>query len=106
MTTKTIVQINKVIHCQLQLEDGTDFSIPMRSDGYIYATKRCRVGGKLVVDWLRLDEVKQLITKVQTKQCDMAYFQVPTRHMGSPYPDRRTNEYRFRFQTTIFFLWC
>ena len=67
MTTKTMVQINKVIHCQLQLEDGTDFTIPMRNDGYIYATKLCRVGGKLVADWLRLEEVKQLITKVQDK---------------------------------------
>lgn len=67
MTTKTMVQINKVIHCQLQLEDGTDFTIPMRNDGYIYATKLCRVGGKEISNWLRLAEVKELISRLEDK---------------------------------------
>lgn len=75
MTSKEFVKINNIINCNLTLEDCTDFTIPMREDGYIYATKLCHVGGKLIADWLRLNETKELIKKVQTlmdsEQSDM-----------------------------------
>lgn len=75
MGIKEFVKINNIINCNLTLENGTDFTIPMREDGYIYATKLCHVGGKLIADWLRLNETKELIKKVQTlmdsEQSDM-----------------------------------
>lgn len=67
MTSKEFVKINNIFNCKLTLEDGTEFTIPMRSDGYIYATKLCNVGGKELSNWLRLLEVKNLIKKVQSK---------------------------------------
>ena len=67
MTSKQFVKINDIINCNLTLEDGTDFTIPMREDGYIYATKLCYVGGKLIADWLRLNETKELIKQAQSK---------------------------------------
>jgi hypothetical protein len=67
MTSKEFVKINDIINCNLTLEDGTDFTIPMREDGYIYATKLCHVGGKDLSNWLRMNEVKILIRKIQSK---------------------------------------
>jgi hypothetical protein len=65
MTSKTLLKINNIVHCQLTLEDGSEFTIPMRNDGYIHATKLCKVGGKLIADWLRQKEVKNLINIVE-----------------------------------------
>lgn len=67
MTSKTLVKINNIIHCQLTLEDGTDFTIPTRNDGYIHATKLCQVGGKEICNWIRLPEVKELIRQIDAK---------------------------------------
>jgi len=67
MTSKEFLKINTLIHCRLTLEDGTEFTIPMREDGYIYATKLCNVGGKLMGHWLELKETKELIQKIQYK---------------------------------------
>jgi hypothetical protein len=39
----------------------------MRSDGYIYATKLCHVGGKQMGHWLALNETKELVKKIQNK---------------------------------------
>jgi hypothetical protein len=38
MTTKTFEKINDLFQCKLILESGVEFTIPLREDGYIYAT--------------------------------------------------------------------
>ncbi len=49
----------------MNLEDGTDFIIPMREDGYIFATALCKTVGKRVNNWLRLKETKDIISKLK-----------------------------------------
>lgn len=80
MTSKEFVKINNIFNCRLALEDGTDFTIPMRSDGYIYATKLCNVGGKDLSNWLRLKDVIELIKKVQHKINDQSSIRKITEH--------------------------
>jgi hypothetical protein len=41
-TTQKIEKINDIFNCKLLLEDGTEFTIPLREDGYIYANVRYR----------------------------------------------------------------
>jgi hypothetical protein len=49
------------------LEDGTEFTIPLREDGYIYATGLCKAAGKKMYDWLRLNKTKSVKTKLEKK---------------------------------------
>jgi hypothetical protein len=51
----------------LVLENGKEFTIPLREDGYIYATGLCKAVGKRVFDWLRLKETKNLQQAIQDK---------------------------------------
>lgn len=67
MTTRTFEKINDIFNCKLHLEDGTEFTIPLREDGYIYATGLCKVGGKKMYNWLRLKETKKLQKEVEKK---------------------------------------
>ena len=60
MTTRTFEKIEDIFQCKLVLENGTEFIIPLREDGYIYATGLCKAVGKRVFDWLRLKETKKL----------------------------------------------
>jgi len=65
MTTRTFEKIEDVFQCKLLLEDGTEFIIPMREDGYIFATALCKTVGKPVGNWLRLKETKELIKNLE-----------------------------------------
>ena len=67
MATQNIEKINDIFNCKLLLEDGTEFTIPLREDGYIYATGLCKVAGKKMYDWLRLKETKLLTTNLEEK---------------------------------------
>lgn len=74
-TTQNFEKINDIFNCKLLLEDGTEFTIPLREDGYIYATGLCSVSGKRMHNWLRLRETKNLQKKIEmklevTKNCD------------------------------------
>ena len=60
MTTRTFEKINDLFHCKLILENGQEFTIPLREDGYIFATGLCKAIGKKVNGWLRLKETKKL----------------------------------------------
>jgi hypothetical protein len=62
---KIFQKIGDIFQCKLNLEDGTEFTIPMREDGYIFATALCKVVGKPVSNWLRLKETKELISKLE-----------------------------------------
>jgi hypothetical protein len=66
-TTQKIEKINDIFNCKLLLEDGTEFTIPLREDGYIYATGLCKVAGKKMYDWLRLKETKLLTKNLEEK---------------------------------------
>lgn len=59
-TTQKFEKINDIFNCKLLLEDGTEFTIPLREDGYIYATGLCKIVNKRMYDWLRLKETKNL----------------------------------------------
>lgn len=54
-----------IFKCKLLLEDGTTFMIPMREDGYIYATDLCKVVNKKVNIWLKLKDTKELIFNLE-----------------------------------------
>lgn len=60
MTTSTFKKIGDIFHCELLLENGRKFIIPLRDDGYILATALCKAVGKKVNNWLRLKETKEL----------------------------------------------
>ena len=67
MTTRTFEKINDIFNCKLILEDGSDFTIPLREDGYIHATGLCKAVGKRPKDWLRLRETKEFIIQLENK---------------------------------------
>ena len=67
-TTQKFEKINDIFNCKLLLEDGTEFTIPLREDGYIYATGLCNAVGKKMYDFLRLKETKNLQKKIIEKK--------------------------------------
>ena len=58
-------KVGDLFNCKLLLEDNTSFIIPMREDGYIFATALCKAVGKSVGHWLRLKETKDLVKKLE-----------------------------------------
>lgn len=42
MTSKEFVKVGDIYNCNLILENGDKFTIPMREDGYIHATSLCK----------------------------------------------------------------
>lgn len=67
MTTQVQYEIKGDIYeCSLILGDGECIRIPMRKDGYIFATALCVAAKKKINDWLRLNETKHLIKKLET----------------------------------------
>ena len=65
MTTRTFEKIEDIFQCKLLLEDGTEFTIPLREDGYIFATGLCKAVGKKVNHWLNLKETKELTKELK-----------------------------------------
>ena len=53
-TTNTFKKVNDLFQCKLKLENGEEFTIPLREDGYIHATALCKATGKQPKQWLRL----------------------------------------------------
>jgi len=51
----------------LKLEDGSDFIVPVRRDGYVNVTKICQAAcnGKRISDWIRLDSSKESMEFLQ-----------------------------------------
>ena len=68
MTSSNLEKIRDIIKCKLILEDGSDFTIPMRDDGYIFATGLCKIVKKRVNNWLQLKETKELIKKFESEK--------------------------------------
>ena len=67
MTTRTFEKVNDIFNCKLLLEDGSEFEIPLREDGYIYATGLCKAVNKKMYNWLRLKETKNLQKEIEKK---------------------------------------
>ena len=67
MTTKIFTKVNDIFQCKLTLKNGTEFTIPLREDGYIHATALCTAADKKVSNWLRLSETKKLVKEVEEK---------------------------------------
>ena len=63
--TSTFEKTNDIIKCKLILENNTEFIIPMREDGYIFATALCKIAGKMIGNWLKLKETKELVKKLE-----------------------------------------
>ena len=58
-------KVGDLFNCKLLLQDNTTFTIPMREDGYIFATALCKAVNKRVNHWLRLKETKDLVKKLE-----------------------------------------
>ncbi len=51
---------------KLLLENGKEIFIPLREDGYIFATALCKVVGKQINHWLKLKETKDFVCKLKS----------------------------------------
>lgn len=67
MTTRTFKKVNDIFNCKLLLEDGSEFEIPLREDGYIYATGLCKAVHKNIYHWTRLKETQKLKKNLDEK---------------------------------------
>lgn len=81
-TSKQFIKIHGIFQCQLTLEDGTVFTIPMREDGYIYATKLCMIAGKRLDHWISSQETKALINKLEKVIPDIRETKIIEVHQG------------------------
>ena len=73
MTTTNFTKTGDIFQCKLFLEDNTEYIIPMREDGYIFATKLCKIAGKQVAKWKNLKETQLLIKQLENtnlKKCE------------------------------------
>ncbi len=64
MTSTTFTKINDIFECKLILEDNSEYTIPLREDGYIHATKLCQVAGKRITRWKESIKTQGLITSL------------------------------------------
>ena len=67
MSSKEFVKVGDIFNCNLVLENGEQFTIPMRKDGYIHATALCKASEKRLVKWKENKETKELIDKLSLK---------------------------------------
>ena len=65
MTTSTSFEkIGDIFKCELTLPSNEKFIIPMREDGYIFATGLCKVAGKRMILWKDNKETKEVIQRI------------------------------------------
>jgi hypothetical protein len=67
MTTIKYEKKGDIYDCSLILEDKTEIKIPLREDGYIFATGLCKAAGKDLSNWKRMAETKSVIKKIEEK---------------------------------------
>jgi len=53
-----------IFNFKLKLVNGEIFTIPMREDGYIYATALCKVSGKRLNNYMRTKETNEVIEQL------------------------------------------
>lgn len=79
MTTTTTINFernNDIFNCKLHLEDGNEFQIPLREDGYIHATEICKIASKRMHNWLRLKETIELEKKLKQQNPHKVFIDV------------------------------
>lgn len=52
---------SSIYELKLILDDGSEFSIPYRKDGYINGTKICQTAGKRMTRWINSKETEELM---------------------------------------------
>ena len=65
MSLTTFVKNGDIFNCELKLANGEMFTIPMREDGYIYATALCKASGKRLALWKVNKETNDFFDKVK-----------------------------------------
>ena len=53
-----------IFNFKLKLANGDMFTIPMREDGYIYATALCKASGKRLNNYIRAKETTDVIEQL------------------------------------------
>lgn len=64
MSLTTFVKNGDIFNCELKLANGEGFTIPMREDGYIYATALCKASGKRLNNYIRMKETTEVIEQL------------------------------------------
>jgi hypothetical protein len=103
MTTRTFEKIEDIFQCKLVLENGTEFIIPLREDGYIYATGLCKAVGKRVNHWLTLKETKDLV-KILSSETSISENKLIEINKGGNYKTQGT--WVHRMLATNLGQWC
>jgi|LakMenEpi03Aug12_release.lakeMendotaPanAssembly.Ray.scaffolds.fasta_scaffold5729329_1 hypothetical protein len=67
MSTVKYEKNGSIYECSLTLENGTEIKIPMREDGYIFATALCKAAGKQFTRWKNKSDTKKIIKKLENK---------------------------------------
>ena len=67
MASINYVKRGSVFQCRLKLDDGSDVVIPLREDGYIYATALCKAAGRRLSNWVRLADTQKIKEKLEDK---------------------------------------
>jgi hypothetical protein len=80
---KYFEKVGDIFNCNLILEDGTEFIIPMREDGYIFATALCKVVGKKISHWLNLKETKEFKNKLEKSDAGIPVSQLIEVYKGN-----------------------
>lgn len=65
MSLTTFVKNGDIFNCELKLANGEMFTIPMREDGYIYATALCKASGKRLALWKVNKETNDFFDKLK-----------------------------------------
>lgn len=65
------VKVNDIFQCKLQMENGTEFLIPMREDGYVYATGLCKAAGKKLQQWKDSANVKNIVKELSKTRSNL-----------------------------------
>jgi hypothetical protein len=64
MSEIKFTKVRDIFNCELVLENGEKFVIPIREDGYIYATGLCKASKKQLTKWKNSKETQILINKL------------------------------------------
>jgi hypothetical protein len=57
-------ELNNIYELKIKLLNNNEYIIPLREDGYIYATKLCKLSNKTLSFWKKMKETQELIIKL------------------------------------------
>jgi hypothetical protein len=65
--TTTFIKIDNYFNCELLLPNGNKFIIPMREDGYIFATALCKASNKRLTLWKTNKDTQIYLNRLSTE---------------------------------------